>query len=147
MHEDLVTPSDTPYVRYHREPDGYYVLTFFESSNRAVDQWVEHITHIMHLSEGAGCICILYDIRRSGLLPMMYMAERGKELTEKFPVCPPLRIAAVYENRLFFRLVEKFVDLVTSRQRDRFQFFKSSEYENACQWLHEELVLHQSAKV
>jgi hypothetical protein len=144
MHEDPVAPPEMPYVSYHRASDGYHVLTFFESSRRAIDHWVVHLTHIMEVSEGAPCICIMYDVRRSGLLPMLYMAEKSKELIAAFPICPPLRVAGVYENQLFFRLVDKFVDLVTSRQRDKIVFFKASEIDSASVWLCEELAAHHS---
>jgi hypothetical protein len=144
MNEETAASSETPYVSYHQSPDGYYVLTFFESSHRAIDQWAQHVAHITEISANAERICILYDIRRSGMPPMMYMAEKAKELIEVFPVRPPLRVAGVYQNQLFFRLVNKFVDLVASRQRDQIQFFKATELDNAVAWLREGIAAPQS---
>ena len=147
MNKDAAASLETPYVSYHLSPEGYHVVTFRESSRRAVDQWAECIVRVMAAETNKPCICTLYDIRISGMMPLVYMTEKAAEILKCFPGYPPLRIASVYERKLFIRLIEKFIDLVINRQRDKTLFFRAAELENATQWLHEEVAANKGQAV
>lgn len=123
------------YVTYHLDPKGFHVLTFHESSKRAVDQWFEHAQRIMREGEKEPVIRVMYDTRPSGTLPLLYLSEKAKELMNLFPDHPQFRLAMVYNDQLFIRLVDKFLDLIVNRQQDRTRFFKASQYEEAVAWL------------
>jgi hypothetical protein len=116
--------------------NGIYQIVMHESSRRAVDAWLIHMTDLMYklYLEGNNTYApVLLDIREPGMMPVAYATHAVQLWAEAYPNPPLIDIAIVYRYGLLAHLAVTFAHL--SRQRDGVRLFHKGRYNEAVYWL------------
>lgn len=123
-------------ITHEYVPRGYHLFTFYESSKRMLDQWLELAKPVMAANQGQPVLREIYDMRKSGLPPMAYATEKGKELITLFPNPIPFRLAVVVGSGGFFgSLVKNLMNMLGAREGNQIRIFSVAEFAEAEEWV------------
>lgn len=126
-----------PATDYVQHPDGVHEIIYNEVSREAVDQYMTHFDNIMAITPKDEVLRLLSN----GSLvvemqPISYMMSRFRNVMQKYPQRPAVRVAILYGSVRFIDLVNGLFRMFV-RGRDKMRFFKAEQREEAIAWLHE----------
>ncbi len=125
--------------QYRKLENGIHEYVFTESSNAAVDEWIDWLEYnYQHdpIPEG-GTNRILFDTRQCGPLPMYYSFKRLNEWRQKYPDAVRgvySRAAQLYKSNSFYVTMAKNLMKVFSFPDTKMEYFLDDR-EAAVTWL------------
>lgn len=124
---------------YRQLENGIAEFVFVESSNAAVDEWIEWLNnappHPTNVQNGVDRI--LFDTRQSGPLPMYYAFKRLNEWRQKsttYDQSRPNRTAQLYKSNSFYVTMAKNLLKVFPFPNARMEYFHENR-DAAIAWL------------
>jgi hypothetical protein len=124
---------------YRKLDHGIREFVFTESSNAAVDEWIDWLT--LNLAEDptpeGGTDRILFDTRQCGPLPMYYSFKRLNEWRKQYPESEqnrPSRAAQLYNSHSFYVTMAKNLMKVFSFPNSKMEYFLNDR-DGAIAWL------------
>lgn len=134
---DFSTIPSTPLITYTWLPEHeVHLMTFAESSRQAVDEWLEVMNTLYARITPNDKVRILFDMSKSGTMPLVYAISEGKRFADKLEFHPQSRVAMLHPSDR----VRPFANVVLNALRMghlRTRFFEISDREGAIAWLRE----------
>jgi hypothetical protein len=133
--------DNKPLITYEQTARGYHLFTFYESSKRTLDQWLELAKPLMASMKGKPILRQIYDMRKSGLPPMAYAGEKGKDLMALYPDPIPFRLAVVVNAGGFFgSLIKNLMNMLGAHQGNQIRIFGTDKFAEAEEWVMQDTV-------
>ena len=81
------TLPQAKYCQFTDLNNGIWNFNFTETSNRAVDEWYEWQSYLKETTppKDDKRVRMLLDMRTSGVLPMLYTLQQGRDWRRKYP--------------------------------------------------------------
>ncbi|MFQ3567762.1 MAG: hypothetical protein SNJ59_12270 [Aggregatilineales bacterium] len=138
QHSETQNVSETPNFsivdhRYDAEHD-INEFIFHASSQRAVDEWLEHMERLYAGITPDKCVRLWMDITKSGALPMGYALNRSYAWMSKLEFHPAARMAFIHKPDPFMSLADQVMRTLRLGHL-RTRFFTADQKAEARAWL------------
>lgn len=136
---DDVTVHPQPACIRTRLESGIHVLTYTESSRKAVDQLAQHILDIhtegqANIASGAHHVRVLVDNGRVGSQPIRYTMSKMRGVMASLEGEYSSRVAVLFGESALMNVVRTLSNSVMGG-RNEFRLFGLQEYDAAVEWL------------
>lgn len=124
-------------VDYILHDNGIHEFIFYESSRKAVDAWITKTEEITAASEATPdqTVRYLYNQVTSGMQPANYAFRRSQDMIKKYPKRARSRTVFLTNPGFFVSLMDAFVKLLRTEDKDRVQFINGDKRDEAIAWL------------
>lgn len=124
-------------IDYKLLENGIHLFKFTESSRRAVDAWIIKTEELTAASQAQPDkpVRYLYDQVESGMQPAYYAFQRSQAMLKNYPGRARSRAVFLINPGFFVSIMDTFIKLLRSEDKDKVQFFPAEQYDQAIAWL------------
>lgn len=115
--------------------NGIHELILHDSSDGALDAWMNHLDRIFSQHNPNLLLRTLYTPDVDGVPSVTGLMNRMRALMKRHPVRPIARSAVLYNNANMTRIMNVFAQLANLSGKDEARFFAKSQREEAIEWL------------
>lgn len=131
----MATGTQPEEVNYVLHDNGVHEIIIHNTSRPAADAFIAHVDRIFSdLPDDAKVVRMIFHSKHSGMLPVIYLMPRLRELLGKHRNRPATRTAFVRESGVFINMLDTFIRMVRN-SNDTVRYFHTSQYDEAVEWL------------
>jgi hypothetical protein len=120
---------------YHVLSTGVHEFSFQESSRAAINEWIDHLVHLLETSPSDDALSLIVDTRQSGTLPMGYLIGKLRDVYRKYNQSPSLRLAFLSKNSALMMFAQMLAEIAASNEEKIIQYHQSPTEDEAVAWL------------
>jgi len=122
-------------IEYYLHDNGIQEYRFLEATHEAVDEWMEVATANARSVPASGLIHYLIVLPVGELIPLMHTFTRIQEALKARPLRPSTRVAILHAPDFLVSVLEAFIRMLRSGDKDVVRFFLHDHREDAIRWL------------
>ncbi len=131
----METTQQKQVVIYTLLENGIHEFKFLESSVNAIDQWIAKTEELTREVPADTTMRALYDQVQSGMQPAAYAFRVSQAMLKKYPNRAPTRTVFLVNKSFFVSLMQSFISLLRTANKDKVKFFNGDQRAEAIAWL------------
>jgi hypothetical protein len=124
-----------PGLEYFLHDNGIQEYRFLEATHEAVDHWMQAVTANAREIPASGLIRYLIILPAGELIPLMHTFTRIQEALKVRPQRPSTRVAILHAPDFLVSVLDAFIRMLRSGDKDVVRFFLHHQREEAVRWL------------
>jgi hypothetical protein len=122
-------------LEYYLHDNGIQEYRILEATHEAVDEWMEMAIANARDVPASGLIRYLIVLPAGELIPLMHTFTRIQESLKARPQRPSTRVAILHAPDFLVSVLEAFIRMLRSGDKDVVRFFLHDQREDAIRWL------------
>jgi len=115
--------------------NGVHEFNFQESSRAAVNEWIDHLIHLLDASLPETILTLVVDTRQSGTLPLGYVIGKLRNIYREYEQRPLMRLAFLSETNALMVFVQMLAEIAAGSEVSTVQYHQSPTKADAIEWL------------